>query len=188
MGNRILIVDNRQLRAQRLMGDDQWAVLQALPNVHIAESVPDEEVILSFDVIAIHGSLISQNHLETLIARLVTEKYVIIFSGAVSQMVLSNEGRLLKVPAVSFYSQNLIPFCKYLENPTDQRVQLLVLVYGVSHWRLPILLQLRQLLWQFPEGARPYVQKRKIDELKKALSITDEGDLGDEITKELRSL
>ena len=188
MGNRILIVDNRQLRAQRLMGDDQWAVLQALPNVQIEESVPAEEVILSFDVIAIHGSLIGQNHLETLLSRLVKEKYVILFSGAISQMVLSNEGRLLKVPAVSFYSQNLIPFCKDLENSADLNVQLLALVYGVSHCRLPILLQLRQLLWQFPEGARPYVQKGKIDELKKALSISDEEGLGDEITKELRSL
>ncbi len=188
MGNRILIVDNRQLRAQRLMGDEQWAVLEALPNVHIEESVPDEEVILSFDVIAIHGSLISQNHLEAFIARLATEKYVIIFSGAVSQMVLSNEGRLLKVPAVNFYSQNLIPFCKYLENPTDQRVQLLVLVYGVSHWRLPILLQLRQLLWRFPAGTRSYEPRMKIAELKKALSMTDEGGLDDEITKELHSL
>ena len=187
MGNRILIIDNRQQRAQRLM-DDQWDRLQALPNVHIEESVPEEQVILSFDAIAIHGSLIGQNHLQALLVRLVKERFVILFSGDFSQVVLSKEGRLLKVPAVSFYSQNLIPFCEYLENTADQNVQLLALVYGVSHCRLPILLQLRQLLWRFPAGTRLYEQKMKIDELKKALSMTNEGDLGDEITKELRSL
>lgn len=187
MGNSILIIDNRQLRAQRLMGD-LWADLNALPNVRVVESVPEEPVISSFDVIAIHGSLISENHLEDLVARLAKEKHLIIFSGAVSQMILSSEGRLLKVPAVSFYSPNLIPFCMYLENPSDQPIQLLALVYGNSHWRLPILLQLRQLLWQYPEGERPYVQKRRIDELKKALSMTDERVLEDEITKELLSL
>lgn len=187
MGNSILIIDNRQLRAQRLMGD-RWADLEALPNVHLEESVPEESVISSFDVIAIHGSLISENHLEARLATLVKEKHVIIFSGAVSQMILSNEGRLLKVPAVGFYSQNLIPFCKYLDDPGEQQVQLLALVYGVDHCRLPILLQLRQLLWQYPEGERPYVQRRRIDELKKSLSLTDESVLEDEINKELLSL
>ena len=187
MGKSILIIDNRQLRAQRLMSD-RWTDLKALKNVHLEESVPEEPYILSFDVIAIHGSLINENHLEALLGRLVKEKYVIIFSGAVSQMILSSEGRLLKVPAVSFYSQNLIPFCNYLDDPGDQQIQLLALVYGVDHCELPILLQLRQLLWQFPEGERPYNPKRRIDELKKALSMTDEGVLEDEIHKELLSL
>ena len=187
MGNSILIIDNRQLRAQRLMGD-RWADLEALPNVHLEESVPEESVISSFDVIAIHGSLISGYHLEALVAKLVKEKHVIIFSGAVSQMILSSEGRLLKVPAVSFYSQNLIPFCDYLDDSGDQQIQLLALVYGVDHCKLPIMLLLRQLLWQYPEGERPYVQKRRIDELKKALSMADEGGLEDEIAKELLSL
>ena len=187
MGNSFLIIDNRQLRAQRLMGD-LWADLFALPNVRVVESVPEEPVISSFDVIAIHGSLISENHLEDLVARLAKEKHLIIFSGAVSQMILSSEGRLLKVPAVSFYSPNLLPFCKYLDNPGDQQIQLLALVYGVDHYRLPIMLQLRQLLWQYPEGERKYREKTKIEELEKALSLTDERVLGDEITKELLSL
>lgn len=187
MGKSILIIDNRQLRAQRLMGD-LWAGLKALQNVHLEESVPEESVISSFDVIAIPGSLISENHLEALLERLVKEKHVVIFSGAVSQMILSSEGRLLKVPAVSFYSQNLIPFCKYLDDSGDQQIQLLALVYGVDHYRLPIMLQLRQLLWQYPEGERKYREKTKIEELEKALSLTDERVLGDEITKELLSL
>lgn len=183
MGNRVLIVDNRQIRAQRWMAD-QWDVLKALPNVLIKESVPEEQFILSFDVVAIHGSLIGQAHLETLLAQLVKEKHVILFSGDYNQMVLSNEGHLLKVPAIDFYSQNLIPFCEYMERSDAQSIQLLALVYGVSHCRLPIMLQLRQLLWQFSEGKLQHNQKRKIEELKSALSLKDDADLGDEITKE----
>lgn len=187
MGYRLLIIDNRQQRAQALMGD-LWDDLQALLNVTIDDSFPEQQVIEEFDVIGIHGSLIKEKDKINLLNQLVAKKYVIVFSGAESQVVLLNNGHLLKMPAVSFYSHKLIPFCNYLDSLEDPQIQLLALIYGIEHCRLPMLLQLRQLLWQFPESQRRYADRLKIDSLKSTLGIADEGVLGEEIRKELLSL
>ena len=92
------------------------------------------------------------------------------------------------MPAVSFYSHKLIPFCNYLDGLEDSQIQLLALIYGIEHCRLPMLLQLRQLLWQFPEGQRRYADRLKIESLKSPLGIADEDVLDEEIRKELLSL
>ena len=186
MGKRILIIDNRQQRAQRYLNDD-WDLLNKLQNVCIVATVPDEQSIMSFDVIAMHGSMIIEYHLGDLLAKLVKARYVILFSGAVSLMHLSNEGHLLKVPAVTFYSHNLIPFCNYLDDHTESDIQLLAIVYGIDHCRLPILLLLRQLLWQGPRESQ-YLHRKKIDELKIVSSLADVEAINDEINKELRSI
>ena len=44
MGYSILIIDNRQQRAQSLMGD-QWDILKDLPNVTIIDTIPEQEII-----------------------------------------------------------------------------------------------------------------------------------------------
>ena len=187
MGYSILIVDNRQQRAQTLMGD-QWDILKDLPNVTILDAIPDQEIIDEFDVIGIHGSLIKEKDKNDLLNQLVAKKYVIVFSGAESQVVLLNNGHLLKMPAVSFYCYRLIPFCDYLDSIEEPQIQLLALIYGKEHCRLPMFLQLRQLLWQFPEGQRRYAERLKIDSLKSTLGITDVSVIDEEIKKELLSL
>lgn len=187
MGYRFLIIDNRQQRAHTLMGEE-WDVLLALPNVIFSNSIPEQHYIEEFDVVGIHGSLIKETANYSLLNQLVAKRYVIVFSGAESQVVLLNNGHLLKMPAVAFYAPKLIPFCNYLNSLEDAQVQLLALVYGIDHCRLPILLQLRQLIWQFPEGQRRYADRMKIESLKSTLGITDVSILGDEIRKELLSL
>lgn len=187
MGYRFLIIDNRQQRAQSLVGD-QWDDLLTLPNVTMCDGFPEQQVIEEFDVIGIHGSLIKEKDKNDLLNQLIAKKYVIVFSGAESQVVLLNNGHLLKMPAVSFYSHKLIPFCNYLDSLDDPQIQLLALIYGIGHCRLPMLLQLRQLLWQFPEGQRRYADRLKIESLKSTLGIADEDVLGEEIIKELLSL
>lgn len=187
MGYRFLIIDNRQQRAQSLMGG-QWDNLTALPNVTMYDAIPEQQVIEGFDVIGIHGSLIKEKDKNDLLNQLVAKKFVIVFSGAESQVVLLNNGHLLKMPAVSFYSHKLIPFCNYLDSLEDPQIQLLSLIYGIEHCRLPMLLQLRQLLWQFPEGQPRYTDRLKIESLKSTLGITDVSVLGEEIRNELLSL
>lgn len=186
MGKSILVVDNRKLRAQSLMGN-LWVDYRNLHNVTCLDSMPEEDVVFRYDVICIHGSLIKSGQYDALLNKLVKERYVIIFTGDVSQIVFSNEGHLLKVPATAFYSPKLIPFCRHLDEDLIQ-VQLLTLVYGVEHWRLPLLFQLRQLLWQFPENERDYKKKMKIDELKSALEIADITTLDEQIANEIRAL
>lgn len=187
MGYRFLIIDNRQQRAQSLMGE-QWDDLPTLPNVTMCEGIPEQRVIEESDVIGIHGSLIKERDETDLLNQLVAQKYVVVFSGAESQVVLLNNGHLLKMPAVNFYSHKLIPFCNYLDSIEDSQIQLLALIYGIEHCRLPMLLQLRQLIWQFPEGQRRYAEKLRIDSLKSTLGITDVSVLSEEIRKELLSL
>lgn len=187
MGYRFLIIDNRQERAKSLIGD-QWDDLSTLPNVTILDSLPEQQRIEEFDVIGVHGSIIKEKDKNDLLNQLVAKKYVIVFSGAESQVVLLNNAHLLKMPAISFYSHKLIPFCNYLDSIENQQIQLLALIYGLEHCRLPILLQLRQLLWQFPENHRRYAERQKIESLKSTLGITDVGVLDEEIRKELMSL
>lgn len=127
MGYRFLIIDNRQQRAQSLVGD-QWDDLLTLPNVTMCDGFPEQQVIEEFDVIGIHGSLIKEKDKNDLLNQLVAKKYVIVFSGAESQVVLLNNGHLLKMPAVSFYSHKLIPFCNYLDSLDDPQIQLLALI------------------------------------------------------------
>ena len=86
MGYSILIIDNRQQRAQSLMGD-QWDVLKELPNVTIHDTISDKEVIEEFDVIGIHGSLIKEKDKNDLLNQLVAKKYVFVFSGAESFLI-----------------------------------------------------------------------------------------------------
>ena len=167
---------------------DRWDNLMTLPNVTMCDGIPEKQVIEEFDVIGIHGSLIKENDKNDLLNQLVAKKYVIVFSGAESQVVLLNNGHLLKMPAVSFYSYKLIPFCNYLDSIEDSQIQLLALIYGIEHCRLPILLQLRQLIWQFPEEQRRYAERQRIDSLKSTLGITDVSVLSEEIRKELLSL
>lgn len=186
MGKNILVIDNRKLRAQGLMGN-QWEDFRNLPNVTCLDSMPEEDVVFRYDVISIHGSLIKSGQYDALLNKLIKERYVIIFTGDVSQMVFSNEGHLLKVPATAFYSPKLIPFCRYLDKDLAQ-IQLLSLVYGETHWRLPILFQLRQLLWQYPENERDYKKRVKIEELKSASEVADITTLNEQIANELRAL
>ena len=187
MGKRFLIIDNRGQRAQRLM-KEQWEGFLSQSNVDIIDCVPEESMLFSYDVIGIHGSLIKTGQYDSLLSNLLTTKYVIVFTGDVSQIVLLNEGHLLKIPATVFYSPKLIPFCQYLDNIQESKVQLLTLLYGADHWRLPVLFQLRQLLWQWPEAERNFTKKQKIEELKNTLSISDYSSLDEEINIELQGL
>ena len=187
MGYRFLIIDNRQQRAQNLMGG-QWDSLLALPNVTFIDGIPEQKIIEEFDVIGIHGSLIKEKSKNEFLNQLVAKKYVVFFSGNESQVVLLNNGHLLKMPAVCFYSHKLIPFCNYLDSIADSQVLLLALIYGKDHCRLPMLLQLRQLLWQYPEGQRSHKDRRKIEPLESILGITDGSVLDEAIRKEQLSL
>lgn len=187
MGKRFLVIDNRKQRAQRLMLE-QWERFLSQPNVDIINGIPEESIISSYDVIGIHGSLIKSGQFDAWLNHLLTQKFVIIFTGDVSQMVLMKDGHLLKIPATVFYSPRLIPFCHYLDNCSDNYIQLLTLIYGPDHWKLPVLFQLRQFVWQWPETERDYNRIKRIEELKNALSISDLSSLDEEISNEMQGL
>ena len=188
MGKSIIIVDDRQKRAQGLM-KDEWEQLLAQENLTFYDRIPGYSSLERSDVICFHGSLLKRKEQEDLLSSLIkAEKYIVFYSGDISQVNLTERGHLLKIPAVGFYSKYLIPFCQYLNIMADENIHLLNIVYGVDHWRLPILLQLRQLLWQYPEGKRKNAQNTQISELMELLSISDAGFVDDIITNEFRSL
>lgn len=188
MGKSIIIADDRQNRAQGLM-KDEWEELLGQENLTLSDRIPEYSTLKKFDVICFHGSLLKRMEQEDLLSSLLKdEKHIIFYSGDISQVNLTEHGHLLKIPAVSFYSKYLIPFCQYLNTMTVGEIHLLSIVYGVDHWRIPNLLQLRQLLWQYPEGKRKNAQNTRISELMGLLSISDAGQIDVIITNELRSL
>ena len=187
MGKKIIIVDNRQDRARGLLSEE-WDHLHQLSDY--VDKVEDVD-LTNYDVIAIHGSYIIEKSLENLIRDLLKDKYIVEFSGGITQVNLIEGGHLLKMPAIKFYSTNLIPFCKYLNDVANESIDLSMLVYGVDHWRFPQLLSLRDLLWQYPEeDHRPRRVENRINQLISSLSITDteRSNLDSEINKELMAL
>lgn len=187
MGKKIIIVDNRQERARALLSEE-WDHLHQLSTY--VDKVDDID-LSSYDVIAIHGSYIIEKKLENIIRDLLKDKFIVEFSGGITQVNLIEDGHLLKMPAIKFYSTNLIPFCAYLNDVANESIDLSMLVYGVEHWRFPQLLRLRNLLWQYPvEVQRPRGVENRINQLISSLSIinTEKSNLDREINKELMAL
>lgn len=187
MGKKIIIVDNRQERARGLLSEE-WDHLHQLSTY--VDKVEDVD-LPSYDVIAIHGSYIIEKNLESIIRDLLKDKFIVEFSGGITQVNLIEDGHLLKMPAIKFYSTNLIPFCSYLTDEATESIDLSMLVYGVDHWRFPQLLSLRYLLWQYPvKDHRPRRVENRIDQLLSSLSITnlEKSNLDSEINKELMAL
>lgn len=191
MGKRIIIIDNRQSRAQNWM-KERWDTLCNLhPNLTCVDSITDCDDLSSYDVIAVHGSYVTEHNYGERFHNLEKDKYVVYFSGGFSIVRLENE-HLLKIPAIQFYSSHLIPFCSYVLNlADDEEVNLSMLVYGVEHWRIPQLIKLRDLVWRFPdENTRPNWVDREETRLMNKLSVTslDIDTLSTVINQELLSL
>lgn len=182
MPHKIVIIDDRPNRPLLHLSEESFQTLKELPNVQFVTS--KEEVDCSqFDVIAIHRSYVVSANLGDEFDNLIknNSKYVVFFSGGVSQQTITDKGHKAILGSEVFYSPNLLPFCEDLDS--DEDVQLYKLLYGIDSWRLPIMLRLRQLYWLDPDEDDTDIDDEK-EEIQESLGI----DTVDELEKEIKKL
>lgn len=181
MPHRIIIIDDRVERPAIHLDEGTLAAIRSLENVEISSAFP-EDGLDAYDVVAVHRSLAitigKADMLYDLAGR--GDKYVVLFSGGVGQSQVDYGEHLAVLGAETFYSKNLLPFCRDLMSAEE--VHLYKLIYGTERWRLPLLLQLRQLSWKDPEGKDFDVQE-EIEEIRCALGLAEGTDTEEEISK-----
>ena len=156
---KILIIDERAERKKNLMREKDLSKLQKYEQEGVLvmlSSFPfsgcsNEELDVAFadyNVIAIHRSLMQSARVINLIDEYcrTSKKSSIIFSGGTSVNDISNNSMRLSINASDFYSTKLIDYIERQKNEINS-TSILELLYGKS-WRLPLLLEYRNLLWR----------------------------------------
>ena len=181
MPHRIVIIDDRPNRPYLHLPKSLIDKLKNLPNVHFATNINDVDCD-QFDVIAIHRSYVVSANLSEELDNLIKDasKYLILFSGGVSQQTVSNRGHKAILGSEVFYSSHLLPFCEDLSSEED--IQLYKLLYGIDTWKLPILMRLRQLYWLDPDEEDSDIDDEK-EEIEEALGIDSSIVLETEISR-----
>ena len=156
---KILIIDERAERKKNLMREKDLSKLQKYEQEGVLvmlSSFPfsgcsNEELDVAFadyNVIAIHRSLMQSENVINIIDEYfrTSKKSFIIFSGGTSVNDISNNSMRLSINASDFYSTKLIDYIERQKNEINS-TSILELLYGKS-WRLPLLLEYRNLLWR----------------------------------------
>lgn len=153
--SRVLIIEDRPERRKTIMSDNDFSELEKLKDkgwVTLDTKLPisKEElisVLSQYDLIAIHRSWMAQAGVGNVIEEFITNenKFLITFSGGITQNLLMNNRKRLNINSVDFYQRNLIAVIERYANDECSE-PLLELLYGRS-WKLPLLMQYRNILW-----------------------------------------
>lgn len=154
--NKVLILDERIERKKTHMNDAaikqlSFCVSNGWLNTITGEGVEKDmsfQYCSDYSLLAFHKSWLDSNNLLSEIERYAKEyrKLLLIFSGGITQTLLLNDYKFLRVNSADFYTGRLPVFIeKYVKSEVEQ--PLLELLYGKA-WRIPIYMQYRQLLWR----------------------------------------
>ena len=144
---KILIVDDRPMRQENQLGKDLFDKLCSLDNV-TRETKFDVSDITSYDIIAIHYSLLDNNGQIKEIRDILSKsgKCLILFSGGNPTNRIINSGKEALVSASLFYSQKTIDFFELLMSDNIDNHLLEKMLYG-KNWKVAFLERYAQLLW-----------------------------------------
>jgi len=153
--NKVLILDDRIERKKTHMNDAaikqlSFCVSNGWLNTITGEGVEKDmsfQYCSDYSLLAFHKSWLDSNNLLSEIERYAKEnrKLLIIFSGGISQILLLNDYKYLRVNSADFYTGRLPGFIeKYVKSEVEQ--PLLELLYGKG-WLIPLYMKYRQLLW-----------------------------------------
>lgn len=153
--SRVLVIEDRPERRKSIMSNNDFSELEKLKDkgwVTLDTKLPiskDEliSVLSQYDLIAIHRSWMAQAGVGNVIEEFITNenKFLITFSGGITQNLLMNNSKRLNINSVDFYQRNLIAVIERYANDECSE-PLLELLYGRS-WKLPLLMQYRNILW-----------------------------------------
>ena len=155
---KVIIVDDRLERMKLHLSTESLTDLKSLEEdglLMIATEISSgkdgiNSVFIDYDIIAVHRSYLANTSMSNSFNEYVkrSNKYFIVFSGGISQSILSNKGHLLNINSSDFYTPELPGFIKKFCSENGIESPLLQYLYGDS-WRLTLLLQYRHLLWTY---------------------------------------
>lgn len=144
---KILIVDDRPMRQENQLGKDLFDKLCSLDNITRNIKL-DVNEILSYDIVAIHYSLLDKNGQVKEIRNVLSKsgKCLILFSGGNPTNRITNNGKEASVSASLFYSKKTIEFFEMLLADNIESHLLERMLYG-KNWKVAFLERYSQLLW-----------------------------------------
>lgn len=144
---KILIIDDRPLRQENQLGKELYDILCSLKNV-TRDTKLDMSDITSYDIIAIHYSLLDNNGQIKEIRDTLSKngKCLILFSGGNPTNRIINSGKEALVSASLFYSKSTIDFFELLMSDNIENHLLEKMLYG-KNWKVAFLERYAQLLW-----------------------------------------
>ena len=154
--NKVLILDDRVERKRNHMSNSAIIELTNCVKRGYLEMITGEghendkyfQYCSDYSLLAFHKSWLDSNKLFSDIEKYAknNKKFLVIFSGGISQALLLNEFKDLRVNSAVFYSGRLPSFIeKFAKSEVEQ--PLLDLLYGKA-WQIPIYMKFRQLLWR----------------------------------------
>lgn len=154
--NKVLILDERVERKKNHMSNNAIRELTDCMNrgylaMNTGEGIEKDnsfQYCSDYSLLAFHKSWLDSNKLFSDIVEYAknNKKHLVIFSGGISQTLLLNDFKDLRVNSADFYTDRLPVFIeKYAKSEVEQ--PLLELLYGKS-WLIPIFMQYRQMLWR----------------------------------------
>lgn len=167
-----IIIEDRVERQQKQLTDEQRERLSQLADIY--SELPGYEEGKEYDfsafddykIVAVHRSLLAKTNLinEFMDYAKNKKKASIIFSGSITQQLVTNGGNTLAVEATVFY-QSIVTFLKTYDGGQD--FPLYRFLYG-NEWELPFLLRFRFLKWKEKDGT---LQRQERAELQSLLKV-----------------
>ena len=147
-----------------------------------------DSLLNGYDLIAIHRSYLIKHGIYNALLEYIKprNKYLIVFSGGVSQNTVLNKGFQLTVNSSDFYTEKLPSFIEEFCKDEAIKSPLLKYLYGDS-WKLTLLLKYRYFLWAYEDidDMDDEKDESEVDELKHVLWTDNEPETLDEINKEI---
>ena len=143
-----IIIDDRKERKHQYLDDETSKQLYSMCDIR--EELPSFLELGNYDLLAIHESLLKEKNQYEEIVKLAKEnkKWLVLFSGGITQNYILNDGRFLKINSSDFYSRITTFLEKY--STSESNHLLLHFIYG-EEWNLPLLLKYKNLIWIYGE-------------------------------------
>lgn len=159
---RVLVMDDRKTAQEISLGEMQMKRLRSLSNVKLIygyEYVAGAVASAEQEVLAFHRDFLMENGWLDDVVREAMEasRYLVLFSGSVSENMLFENCRVLRMNAEDFYSERTVTFFASLQNVSRAPQEavpnagetdhlLLKLLYG-DDWAVPFAFRWRHLRW-----------------------------------------
>lgn len=169
--NGCIIIEDRVDRQQKQLTEEQRERLGQLADIY--SELPgyeegkeyDFSVFDNYNIVAVHRTLLARTNLINEFRDYVKnkKKTSIIFSGSITQQLVTNGGNTLAVEATVFY-QSIVTFLETYDG--SQNFPLYRFLYG-NEWELPFLLRFRFLKWKEKDGVLQPQEKAELHRLLK---------------------
>ena len=150
---KVLLMDDRKAGQALALGEEELKKLESMPHVTLMygyDYVPGSVCDSEYDLLAFHRKfLMDRGWLEAVVQEAASaSKWLILFSGTVSENMLFESGHVLRMNSDDFYSGAVVDFIASLQDREAEEADhlLLKLLYG-KNWQLPAECRRRREDW-----------------------------------------